>query len=49
MTEAGPPLNPRRRPGRPPGPSQAAQLRARLVDEASKLYAAGGGPYAAGQ
>jgi AcrR family transcriptional regulator len=42
MTEAGPPLNPRRRPGRPPGPSQAAQLRARLVDEASKLYAAGG-------
>jgi TetR/AcrR family transcriptional regulator len=32
----------RRRPGRPPGPSQAARLRARLVDEASRLYAAGG-------
>lgn len=32
----------RRRPGRPPGPSQAAQLRARLVDEASHLYAEGG-------
>jgi AcrR family transcriptional regulator len=38
----GPPLAPRRPPGRPPGPSQAAQLRARLVDEASRLYAAGG-------
>ena len=33
---------PRRRPGRPPGPSQAAQLRARLIDEASRLYADGG-------
>jgi hypothetical protein len=32
----------RRRPGRPPGPSQAPQLRARLIDEASRLYAAGG-------
>ena len=30
------------RPGRPPGPSQAPQLRARLIDEASRLYAAGG-------
>jgi len=39
---SGPPLAPRRRPGRPPGPSQAAQLRARLIDEASRLYAAGG-------
>jgi len=39
---SGPPLGPRRRPGRPPGPSQAALLRARLVDEASQLYAAGG-------
>jgi AcrR family transcriptional regulator len=38
----GPPPEPRRRPGRPPGPSQAARLRARLVDEASLLYAAGG-------
>jgi AcrR family transcriptional regulator len=36
------PPAPRRRPGRPPGPSQAAQLRARLIDEASRLYAAGG-------
>ncbi len=33
---------PRRRPGRPPGPSQAAQLRARMISEASRLYAAGG-------
>jgi AcrR family transcriptional regulator len=33
---------PRRRPGRPAGPSQATQLRARLVDEASRLYAEGG-------
>ena len=41
-TRAGPPLQPRRRPGRPPGPSQAAHLRARLVDEASRLYATGG-------
>lgn len=32
----------RRRPGRPPGPSQAVRLRARLVDEASHLYAEGG-------
>lgn len=32
----------RRRPGRPPGPSQAPQLRAQLIDEASRLYAAGG-------
>jgi AcrR family transcriptional regulator len=32
----------RRGPGRPPGPSQAPQLRARLVDEASQLYAEGG-------
>lgn len=32
----------RRRPGRPPGPSQAAYLRARLVEEASRLYADGG-------
>lgn len=32
----------KRRPGRPPGPSQAALLRARLVDEASQLYAEGG-------
>lgn len=39
---SGPPLGSRRRPGRPPGPSQAAQLRARLVDEASQLYAGGG-------
>jgi len=31
-----------RRPGRPPGPSQAAELRALLVDEASRLYAEGG-------
>lgn len=33
---------PRRRPGRPPGPSQAPQLRARLIEEASRLYADGG-------
>lgn len=33
---------PRRRPGRPPGPSQAVQLRTRLIEEASRLYAAGG-------
>ena len=33
---------PRRRAGRPPGPSQAAHLRARLIGEASQLYAAGG-------
>ena len=39
---SGSPVGPRRRPGRPPGPSQAAQLRARLVDEASQLYADGG-------
>jgi AcrR family transcriptional regulator len=39
---AGPPVAPRRRAGRPPGPSQATHLRARLVDEASRLYAAGG-------
>lgn len=32
----------RRGPGRPPGPSQAADVRARLVAEASRLYAAGG-------
>lgn len=38
----GTPLGPRRRPGRPPGPSQAARLRARLVEEAGQLYAAGG-------
>jgi AcrR family transcriptional regulator len=31
-----------RRPGRPPGPSQADQLRAMLIDEASRLYADGG-------
>lgn len=41
-TGGGPPLSPRRRPGRPPGPSQATLLRVRLVDEASQLYAAGG-------
>jgi AcrR family transcriptional regulator len=39
---SGLPAGPRRRPGRPPGPSQAALLRARLVDEASRLYADGG-------
>jgi AcrR family transcriptional regulator len=38
----GPGAAPRRRPGRPPGPSQAAHLRTRLVEEASRLYAAGG-------
>jgi AcrR family transcriptional regulator len=38
----GAPPRARRRPGRPPGPSQAPQLRARLVEEASQLYAAGG-------
>ena len=32
----------RRGPGRPPGPSQAADVRARIVVEASRLYAAGG-------
>lgn len=32
----------RRRPGRPPGPSQAARLRAALVEQASALYAVGG-------
>ena len=32
----------RRGPGRPPGPSQAADVRARIVTEASRLYAAGG-------
>ncbi|MFN8643814.1 MAG: TetR/AcrR family transcriptional regulator [Candidatus Binatia bacterium] len=32
----------RRRPGRPPGPSRASRLRARLVAEASHLYAEGG-------
>jgi len=32
----------RRGPGRPPGPSQAAGVRARIVAEASRLYAAGG-------
>jgi AcrR family transcriptional regulator len=32
----------RRGPGRPPGPSQAADVRARIVAEASRLYAAGG-------
>jgi AcrR family transcriptional regulator len=37
-------LAPARRPGRPRGPSQAAQLRARLIGEASQLYAAGGSP-----
>ncbi len=37
-----PRVAPRRRPGRPPGPSQAAQLRSRLIEEASRLYAAGG-------
>ena len=31
-----------RRPGRPPGPSQAADVRARAAAEASRLYAAGG-------
>jgi AcrR family transcriptional regulator len=31
-----------RRPGRPPGPSQAEQSRAMLIEEASRLYAAGG-------
>ncbi|HSP98558.1 MAG TPA: TetR/AcrR family transcriptional regulator [Candidatus Dormibacteraeota bacterium] len=35
-------VTPRRGPGRPRGPSQAAQLRARLIDEASRLYADGG-------
>jgi AcrR family transcriptional regulator len=39
---SGSPVRPRRRPGRPPGPSQAAQLRAHLIDEASRLYADGG-------
>lgn len=33
-----------RRPGRPPGPSQAAELRRRLITEASALYAEGGSP-----
>ena len=33
---------PRRGPGRPRGPSQAVQLRARLIEEASQLYADGG-------
>ena len=43
MTDrAAPPGAPRRRPGRPAGPSQATRLRARLVDEASHLYADGG-------
>src|SRR5262245_27601264 len=32
----------RRGPGRPPGPSQAADVRARLVAEAGRLHAAGG-------
>jgi AcrR family transcriptional regulator len=32
----------RRGPGRPPGPSQAADVRARIVVEASRLYAAAG-------
>ena len=31
-----------RGPGRPPGPSQAAEVRARIIAEASRLYAAGG-------
>lgn len=31
-----------RGPGRPPGPSQAAEVRARSIAEASRLYAAGG-------
>lgn len=31
-----------RGPGRPPGPSQVAQLRERLLEEASRLYAEGG-------
>lgn len=32
----------RRGPGRPPGPSQAAEVRARIVAEAGRLYATGG-------
>ena len=32
----------RRGPGRPPGPSPAADVRARIVAEASRLYAVGG-------
>jgi AcrR family transcriptional regulator len=32
----------RRGPGRPPGPSQAEQVRARIVAEATQCYAAGG-------
>ncbi|MDX2167814.1 MAG: TetR/AcrR family transcriptional regulator, partial [Deltaproteobacteria bacterium] len=36
------PTSARRRPGRPPGPSQAPQLRVRLIEEASRLYAEGG-------
>ncbi|GIW40364.1 MAG: hypothetical protein KatS3mg076_0941 [Candidatus Binatia bacterium] len=32
----------RRRPGRPPGPSQAPELRRKLLEEALRLYAAGG-------
>jgi AcrR family transcriptional regulator len=32
----------RRGPGRPPGPSQAEAVRARIVDEATRGYAAGG-------
>ena len=32
----------RRGPGRPPGPNQSPDVRARLVTEASRLYAAGG-------
>jgi len=32
----------RRGPGRPPGPSQAAEVRARIVGEAGRLYASGG-------
>lgn len=42
MTPRRVPAPARRRPGRPAGPSQAAQLRARLIEEASQLYAEGG-------
>ncbi len=36
------PMRRARRPGRPPGPSQAPQLRETLLEEASRLYAVGG-------
>jgi AcrR family transcriptional regulator len=42
MTARRVPSTARRRPGRPPGPSQAPQLRVRLIEEASRLYAEGG-------